>query len=207
MCGILLNYEATTELDEYEFSKALNSMSHRGPDAQKFIKTQDLILGHVRLSILDLSSNSDQPFSYDKYLMVYNGEIFNYLELRKELETLGHQFNTESDTEVVIHAFKEWGQNCFNRFNGMWAICIFDKITSEITISRDRFGMKPLFLYNKSGSLIISSEVEPIAIMKDDLTRNYEEILAFLREGTHETSGATFFRAHKAGACEPRLPP
>ena len=190
----LVHHEAVSELNEHLFSKAINTLSHRGPDAQKSIRIENIILGHVRLSILDLSSNSDQPFLYDKYCMVYNGEIFNYLELKKELEVLGHRFDTQSDTEVVIHAFQEWGQDCFERFNGMWALCIYDKHTSEITISRDRFGMKPLFIYNRNRSLIISSEVEPITVLKNDLTRNYNEILAFLREGTHETLGATFFR-------------
>ena len=126
MCGFL-HHEAVSELNELTFSKALNTLSHRGPDAQKSIRIENIILGHVRLSILDLSSNSDQPFLYDKYCMVYNGEIFNYLELKKELEALGHHFNTQSDTEVVIHAFQEWGQDCFERFNGMWALCIYDK--------------------------------------------------------------------------------
>ena len=194
MCGLIINYEASGELNELQFSTALGALSHRGPDAQGLVKTENIIFGHRRLSILDLTKNSDQPFKYTNYWMVYNGEIFNYVELKQELESLGHHFLTQSDTEVVLHAFEEWGQQCFQRFNGMCALCIYNEVTHEITVSRDRFGMKPLFVYQSDGSLVICSEVEPITILKDNLTRNYSEIVAFLREGTHETHGDTFFQ-------------
>src|ERR1017187_10359313 len=105
-------------------------------------------LGHRRLSILDLSPLGHQPMSYqDRYWIVYNGEVYNYLELRPELEAAGHRFRSHCDTEVILAAYAQWGAECFSRFNGMWALAIYDARTDELVLARDRFGVKPLYYW------------------------------------------------------------
>ena len=102
-------------------------------------------MGHRRLSIIDLSSHGHQPFSYENLSLVYNGEIFNYIELRDELVQNGYSFETQSDTEVFLKAYHCWGVESFNKFNGMWAAALYDKNSGNIVLTRDRFGIKPLY--------------------------------------------------------------
>lgn len=117
------------------------------------------LLGHRRLSILDLSPSGHQPMSYrDRYWTVYNGEIYNFLELRRELESLGHSFASQSDTEVLLAAYVQWGEECLQRFNGMWSFVIYDIVKKSVFISRDRFGVKPFYYYNKQGTFVFASE-------------------------------------------------
>ena len=106
-----------------------------------------MILGQRRLAIIDLSKDGHQPFHFEELSMVFNGELFNYKDLRKELEEFGYTFRTASDTEVVIKAFHHWRNDAFNRFNGFWAISIYDNTSKTMTLSRDRFGIKPLFYH------------------------------------------------------------
>lgn len=129
----------------------LASISHRGPDASRFELLNEVVLGHNRLSILDLSDSANQPMRRDHLVMVFNGEIYNYLELRKELEQKSHRFHTTSDSEVILAAYQEWGAACVQRFVGMWALAIWDEHRQELFCSRDRFGIKP-FLYCFSGN-------------------------------------------------------
>jgi len=173
MCGIFsaINFSANfSKSDEKVLRSCLNQIIHRGPDNQsyKFIssvedtKGANVFLGHTRLSIIDLNENSNQPFESDDLIITYNGEIFNFLELRKELENIGHIFRTDSDTEVIVKAFIEYGNDCFRHFNGMWSIVIFNRVTSELIISRDRLGIKPLFYSIRDNKLFISSEIPPL---------------------------------------------
>lgn len=120
----------------------------------------NMALGHRRLSIIDLSPGGHQPMSTpDKSLwIVYNGEIYNYIELRDELKSKGHQFNTNSDTEVILNAYREWGTGCLNRFNGMWAFVIYDKNKNELFAARDRFGVKPFYYYKDENAFAFASE-------------------------------------------------
>ena len=113
----------------------------------KQLEAAEVVLGHRRLSIIDLSPGGHQPMidPSGRYAMVYNGEIFNYIELRDELAMLGHSFTTQSDAEVLLLAFAEWGPACFNRLNGMWAAAIFDTRDNRLILTRDRFGIKPLY--------------------------------------------------------------
>ena len=113
-------------------------------------------LGHVRLAIIDIDEKANQPFlSRDnRYILVYNGEIYNYLELKSELESDGFEFTTNSDTEVLINAFKKWGTRCFRKFRGMFAGCILDKKTGKLCLFRDPFGIKPLYYSLKDGNLM-----------------------------------------------------
>jgi len=158
MCGIAgifkFDGQACSLAEIKQFAQPID---HRGPDDEGYELYADnrLALAHKRLSILDLSNSAAQPMlaANKKYSIVFNGEIFNFLELRKELQQKGHAFITETDTEVILAAYTEWGSSCFNRFNGMWAISLFNHESKEVLLCRDRFGIKPLF-YSHFGSLI-----------------------------------------------------
>jgi len=120
---------------------------------------------HARLAILDLDPRSHQPFRKDDCILVFNGEIYNFRELRSELESLGHLFRTESDTEVVVSAYRQWGIDAARRFEGMWAMALYDQQTKEVWLSRDRFGEKPLHIWYVDGFFYFASEVKTLAAM------------------------------------------
>ena len=138
------------------------TMHHRGPDYQdvKIYEDSNCALGHARLSIIDLSASANQPMEYGNYSIVFNGEIYNFKEIRKELEQLGHQFALDSDTEVILHAFVQWGKACVNRFVGMFAFAILDREHKKLFLVRDRAGVKPLYYYYKSGVFMFGSELK-----------------------------------------------
>ena len=135
---------------------------HRGPDFQDVFIDNNLGFGHCRLSIIDLSNNAHQPMcSYDnRYVIVYNGEIYNFKELRLQLLKLGHKFKSKSDTEVVLNSYIEWGEKIVNKLNGMFAFLIWDKKKKELFVVRDKFGIKPLYYSINKKILIISSEIK-----------------------------------------------
>src|SRR5690242_16519195 len=145
MCGIAgIIDKSFNSIPQNLISKITNTVAYRGPDAEGYYFHDNLSLGHRRLSIIDLSKTADQPMSLDnKYIIVYNGEIYNYIEVRQELKSFGYSFKTKSDTEVILAAYDNWGQECLHKFNGMWAFSIYDKIKNIIFCSRDRFGIKP----------------------------------------------------------------
>lgn len=161
MCGILGTIPAT---DAHFFEKALNTLAHRGPDSFGIWHDQAISLGHRRLSILDVSNSGHQPMSYcaGRFQIVFNGEIYNFIEIRRELEAKGHLFRSESDTEVVLASFLEWGEACLNKFNGMWAMGIWDTAKRRLFLSRDRFGKKPLFYAFAGGKFIFASEMKAL---------------------------------------------
>ena len=128
MCGFLFEYSKLSLSDKQKFQNGLNSISHRGPDSINIWENENIRMGHARLSIIDLSKKSNQPFKYGNLNLIYNGEIFNYKEIRSELKLLGYKFETNSDTEVVLMAYHKWGEKCVLKFNGMWAFVIYDEI-------------------------------------------------------------------------------
>jgi len=162
MCGIIGTIPST---ERNFFENALNTLYHRGPDGYG-IETinNDITLGHRRLSIVDLTSNGRQPMLSEsgRYCIVFNGEIYNFLEIRKKLEKKGHKFKSNSDTEVLLYSFIEWGEECVLEFNGMWAFAIWDNKKKELFLSRDRFGKKPLFYSFIDGKFIFASEMKAI---------------------------------------------
>ena len=161
MCGIVGIKSASTELTQRGFEKICSTLEHRGPDASGVYIDLDsgFALGHKRLTIIDLTSEADQPMeSQDTSLsIVYNGEIYNYRELRQDLENLGHSFRTHSDTEVVLEAYIEWGNRCVDRFEGMFAFGVLDKRIGRLFLARDRLGIKPLIYYFNKGTFIFAS--------------------------------------------------
>jgi asparagine synthase (glutamine-hydrolysing) len=165
MCGItgVLNPKGE-QVSESLLKKMLAAIAHRGPDGEGIYIDSELGLGHRRLAILDLSSAGHQPMSTEDggYIISYNGEIYNFLEIRKELEKLGEQFHSKTDTEVVLKAMAKWGVSALNKFNGMFALALWNKKTRELILARDRYGIKPLYYTVCGGSLIFGSEIKSI---------------------------------------------
>ena len=166
MCGITGYISSEKDiLSATEFARFNLSLSHRGPDWQQQEQTKRGWIGHTKLSITEDNSSSNQPFSYISsegilYQMVFNGEIYNFRQIREELKSLGHVFSTQSDTEVVIKSFAEWGEKCQLRFNGIWAFAIYKSDDGEIFLSRDRLGVKPLHLWTTQSAIFFASEVK-----------------------------------------------
>lgn len=162
MCGIGGIWQFAQEVSTDDIAALTRSLNHRGPDSSAHWVAEDrkLTLVHTRLSILDLSELGAQPMtSVDGRLtMVFNGEIFNFIELKRQLIAEGHAFQSESDTEVVLTAFQHWGTACFSKFNGMWAMAIYDHGAHQLILSRDRFGIKPLYVYQKGSVFGFASE-------------------------------------------------
>ncbi|MBT8258757.1 MAG: asparagine synthetase B, partial [Bacteroidia bacterium] len=146
MCGI---YLTNIPYAKEEVEDKLESISFRGPDYCGIRSINKLTLGHLRLSILDLNPRSHQPMSYENLHIVFNGEIYNYIPVRKELIELGYQFKTESDTEVLLVGFKAWGKDVLPKINGMFAFSIYDSESNTIFSARDRLGVKPFYYYWK----------------------------------------------------------
>ncbi len=174
------------------------SLRHRGPDDDGFFEDATASLGFRRLSIIDLEHGA-QPMSMDggKLQIVYNGEVYNFRELRAELEPLGHVFQTTCDTEVVLHAYAEWGTDCFRRFNGMWGLAILDERAEDprLVLARDHFGIKPLFYARHRGRVVFASEIK--AILQDEtFPREVDEqqMYEYLRFGLFDHNDGTFFR-------------
>ena len=168
MCGIVgfcSNYKRT---DVEVLTSMRDALTHRGPDDMgTYIDTENNVgLAHRRLSILDLSPLGHQPMSNEKgsIWVTYNGEIYNYKEVREELIRIGYTFKSNSDTEVLIKAFEQWGIECINKFIGMFAIAVWDKRTKKLYLIRDRVGVKPLYYYRKNGVFLFGSELK--ALMK-----------------------------------------
>ncbi len=165
MCGIAgyINTKTTDKGEMNLLKKMTDCISYRGPDADGFYIHQNIALGHRRLSIIDLSTGQQPMYSDDgKKVIVFNGEIYNYIELREELKLLGCSFKTNSDTEVLIKAYEIWGHECQNKFNGMWAFALWDETKQELFLSRDRVGEKPLHYSNYNGSFIFGSEIKSL---------------------------------------------
>jgi len=139
------------------------TLRHRGPDEFGMYRDRHAGLGHARLSLIDLKSGQQPLCNETEDLWIaYNGEIFNYIELRELLETAGHCFRTHSDTEVIVHAFEEWGEDCFSRFNGQWAIALWDTKKRQLVLSRDRMGIRPLYVHGSAGRIHFASEVKAL---------------------------------------------
>lgn len=165
MCGILGKiFSSNCSINESEFESALSLMEHRGPDDSGIHKGDKFIFGQRRLSIIDLSVGGKQPMVSDDGMVtiIFNGEIYNYQEIKEDLISKGHQFKSSSDTEVLLHAYFEYGINCIHQFIGMFAFAVYDLRKNEVYIVRDRLGIKPLYFYRKNGNITFASEIKSI---------------------------------------------
>jgi len=165
MCGICGIFNLNGEpVSPIILRKMTDAIAHRGPDGEGFYVDSFIGLGHRRLAIIDLSPAGHQPMITPdgQYALTYNGEIYNFQELRLELESLGHQFRSRTDSEVVLHAYAEWGPECVERFNGMFAFVIWDKTRQELFLARDRYGIKPLYYIFQGQYFIFASEQKAI---------------------------------------------
>ena len=170
MCGIAGLYNFNAEAQHLEVLKEFtDAMVHRGPDGSGYdlLNNERVGLGHRRLSILDLSEAGHQPFYYmDRYCMVYNGEIFNFNTIKSDLISKGYTFRSETDTEVVIAAYDCFGLDCFEKFNGMWALALWDSEKKQLILSRDRYGVKPLYYSQFNQSFAFASETRAFKYLK-----------------------------------------
>ncbi|WP_051686314.1 asparagine synthase (glutamine-hydrolyzing) [Chryseobacterium hispalense] len=195
MCGIAgLVYKNKTLVKEETLKKMTDKMSHRGPDAEGFFAHENLGLGHRRLSVIDTSNSANQPFHMeDQHVLVFNGAIYNYIEIKEELIKRGYTFETHSDTEVLIKAYDCWGEKCVKKFNGMWAFAIFDAKKNKLFCSRDRFGIKPFYYFSDKDKFIFASEIKPILEIEKIEKVNMQVLLQYLIANKSEQSNETFF--------------
>ncbi len=166
MCGLAGYIDFRHHSADTDIVQMTEVLSHRGPDGQgiwtrKYHHAQ-VALGHRRLSIIDLSAEANQPMDFDGLHIVFNGEIYNYVEIRTELIGLGHQFQTQSDTEVILHAWREWGEKSIKKWRGMFALALYDEKNSELILLRDRPGVKPLYYYWTDGLFLFGSELKAL---------------------------------------------
>ncbi|MEI8279400.1 MAG: asparagine synthase (glutamine-hydrolyzing) [Bacteroidota bacterium] len=211
MCGIF-GYIGKEYVD---LKGATDIITHRGPDAEGFlgydieqkkiskdindclaISGPKLLLGFRRLSIIDLSSHADQPFSDPQrgLHITFNGEIYNYIEIRKELEAKGYNFRTKSDTEVLMYSYAEWGESCVEHFNGMWAFAILDEKMGKLFCSRDRFGVKPFYYAQLGQGLVWGSEIKQLFVAGVPKIINEDVIRDFLDRSLADHTYQTFFK-------------
>lgn len=171
MCGILGHLG---EVAPSRFQGALDRLVHRGPDGQGVWKddTWPITMGHRRLAIIDISEAGAQPMRFNDHVVVFNGEIYNFLEIRDTLKGKGYQFRTDSDTEVLLAAYDHWGPDCLMQFNGMWALAIWNRRDRSLFLARDRFGKKPLFYSFQDQAFIFGSEMKAIMPLMQDVRLN-----------------------------------
>lgn len=192
MCGINgFNWN-----DELQIKKMNTIIKHRGPDDEGMLIEKNITLGHVRLSIIDLSNAGHQPMSNEngKIWITYNGEVYNFQELRSDLLKKGHVFKSNTDTEVIIHSYEEYGFGCVNKLNGMWAFCILDLNKNILFLSRDRLGIKPLYYYFNENKFIFSSEIKAILSHSIGIKSNKALIFDFLYYNLCDHTEETFFK-------------
>ncbi len=166
MCGISGFVDFNKKTDKSILEKMNRTLAHRGPDGEGYgcydNDKATVGLGHRRLSIIDLSDGGSQPQTFKSLHITFNGEVYNYAEIKKELELKGHQFNSHSDTEVVLHSYAEWGNAAIQKFIGMFAFVIYDEVEQKLFASRDRAGVKPFFYYFNDGLFLFASELKAI---------------------------------------------
>jgi len=215
MCGICgFNWE-----DEQLVSAMTQTLRHRGPDDDGTFSDSLVSLGQTRLSIIDLSPAGHQPMHYDKKTgacskahnpeklkdthvgIVFNGEIYNFQDLKGKLEKVGYAFSTKSDTEVILASYLEWGTDCVKRFNGMWAFCIYDLHKKRLFCSRDRIGKKPFYYYYDGKRFVFGSELK--SILKHDIKKeiNKDAVDIYLTTGFIPSPLSIFNKVYKL---EPR---
>lgn len=197
MCGIAGYFDHRSKTPDGTARLMAETLYHRGPDGGSSEEFQlgevNVGLGHRRLSIIDLSDFGKQPMSWQQYWITFNGEIYNYKEIKSDLEKQGHAFAGNSDTEVILHAFAEWGPTCLDRFRGMFAIVILDTEKQRVFLARDRAGVKPLFIYQKDGLFLYGSELKSFHVHPNfEKELDPSAVAAFMQFGNVPTPHCIF---------------
>ncbi|HKB02442.1 MAG TPA: asparagine synthase (glutamine-hydrolyzing), partial [Gemmataceae bacterium] len=198
MCGIagIVHRDRERPAARADVVAMCDIQRHRGPDAVSYYDRGPLCLGHRRLAILDLSEAGTQPLhSHDgRYVITFNGEIYNYLELRDELAKAGARFRTQTDTEVILEAYRVWGPDCVSRFNGMWAFALYDTAEDRLFVSRDRFGIKPFYYLLDADGFVFASEIKAIlAVRPGERKPHWATLARFIPTGLFADGEETFF--------------
>ena len=197
MCGIVGDINLNNKIvEEQNIKNMMQKIKHRGPDDEGIFIEDNVGLGFVRLSIIDLSPTGHQPMISDdnRFVLIFNGEVFNYIELRNELIDKGYTFKSDSDTEVVLKSYQEWGEKCLDKFNGMWAFVIYDKETKETFGARDRFGIKPFYYYIDDNRFLFASEIKAIKVsVENNLSINDQAIFDYLVFNRTDYGDKTFY--------------
>ena len=196
MCGFIFQKKIDTKikLDKNLFKSAGKLIFNRGPDNQTFFFNNNFCILHARLNIIDLNTRSNQPMRIGNYNIIYNGEIYNFKELKQKLKKF-YKFFTSSDTEVLLYSYLKWGEKMFEKINGMYSFVIYNFKKNEIFFSRDLFGQKPLYYFLNKKQFILSSEIKPIIRLLNDKTLKFEdkEINKYLNYNFYGDSKLTFF--------------
>jgi len=197
MCGIAGQFcYGSTLPDRALLEKMSESLAHRGPDGQGIYIKGRTALAHRRLAIIDLSDDAIQPMANEdeSLWLIYNGEIYNFVELRAELIAKGHTFRSKTDSEVILHAYEEWGTECLSSLNGMWAFALWDEKKQQLFCARDRFGIKPFYYTEAGGSFLFASEIKALLAHTDVGKKPDDEtLLTYLAWGVHDHTEKTMF--------------
>jgi len=199
VCGIVGFVGFNAPSKEGRIRKMIEVQSYRGPDARGVVSFNQCILGHLRLSIIDRNQAANQPFvsHNSRYCMTYNGELYNYKEVREELQKKGYKFTTVSDTEVVLVAWEAWGNKCLNKFIGMFAFAIWDKKNNILFCARDRFGIKPFNYTVQNNEFWFSSEIKGLLAAGVERKPDIETWATYLRFAKYDHTPNTFFKGIK----------
>jgi len=202
VCGIagIFRYNGIAQNDIDLVSSQNDIQKHRGPDDEGLYANRSCVLGHRRLAIIDLSKDGHQPFVSDdgRFQLVYNGEIYNYIELREELKQLGWQFRTKTDTEVLLKTYQQYGEACLPKFNGMFAFVIYDTVQQSIFLARDRVGIKPLYYSTTNSTFYFASEIKALCqVPALKLSLNYQSLFDYLVFNRTDIFDETFYHQVK----------
>ncbi len=205
MCGIAGFVDFNGNSSKELVGRMAATLQHRGPEGQGeyFHKAPDweIGLGHRRLRIIDLNVSANQPMHYEGLHIVFNGEIYNYKEIREELIKLGHQFQTQSDTEVILHAWRQWGEKAIDKWRGIFAVVLFDEKQQELICIRDRPGAKPFYYYHNKGTFLFGSELKALMVHPEfEKNISRDAVAAFLQYGCVPSPHSIFEHAHKIPA-------
>lgn len=181
MCGIAGFYNASVGKDQID--RLIDKLRHRGPDDQRVYRKNDVGLIHTRLSIIELSELGSQPYYFENLVVIFNGELYNYKEVREDLKILGYSFQSNSDTEVLIKAFHCWREASVSRFIGMFAFCVYDENSDEIFLFRDRVGVKPLYYSYQNDGLFFASELKALSVFNINKEINPDAVSLYFRFG------------------------
>ena len=195
MCGIAGIFHRDGQAVRREEVEQMNTLqAHRGPDGHDVVLDSEVGLGHRRLAIIDLSDAGHQPLTLEGYTITYNGEVYNYRELRAELEVLGHSFRSDCDTEVVLQSYLQWGADCVKRFNGMFSFAIWDSKQRFLFCARDRLGIKPFFYFSQGDTFEFASEPKALLRKPERRVPRLRTLVRFLGEGLTDDEWDTFYR-------------